>query len=91
MPNKEFSRLKQHDSSLLHSDQSCQYQMPVYHRLLERRSLTMSMSHRGNCVNNAAMENFFGPLKSESFYLNKFRDLDQLQARLEDYIYYYKT
>lgn len=91
MLNKAFARLRPHDSPLLHSDQGWQYQMPIYRRLLERRSLTMSMSRRGNCLDNAAMESFFGTLKSEFFYLNKFRDLDQLQAELEDYIHYYNN
>lgn len=35
------------------------------------------------------MESFFGTLKSEYFYLNKFRSLEELEAGLKDYIRYY--
>jgi transposase InsO family protein len=47
------------------------------------------MSRKGNCYDNAAMESFFGSLKCEYFYLNKFSSLDELQAGLVDYILYY--
>jgi putative transposase len=45
------------------------------------------MSRKGNCLDNATMESFFGTLKSEFFYLNKFRNLDELQAGIKDYIH----
>jgi len=47
------------------------------------------MSRKGNCLDNAAMESFFGTLKSEFFYLNKFSSIEDLQAGLEEYIHYY--
>ena len=47
------------------------------------------MSRRGNCLDNAAMESFFGTLKAEFFYLNQFRDLDDLRTGLQRYIRYY--
>ena len=48
-----------------------------------------SMSRKGNCLDNAAMESFFGTLKSEFYYANEFRDVDELEAGLEEYIRYY--
>jgi putative transposase len=63
--------------------------MPAYRRLLAKSSLTQSMSRKGNCLDNAAMESFFGTLKSEFFYLNKFANIDELQAGLKRYIHYY--
>lgn len=89
MLKKAFSKLEIHDKPILHSDQGWQYQMPIYHRLLEQRALTQSMSRKGNCYDNAAMESFFGTLKSEFFHLNKFNDLDQLRAGIDEYIQYY--
>ena len=89
MLKKAFTKLGRHDKPILHSDQGWQYQMSIYHRLLEQRGLTQSMSRKGNCLDNAAMESFFGTLKSEFFYLNKFRNLDQLQAGIREYIRYY--
>jgi putative transposase len=47
------------------------------------------MSRKGNCLDNAAMESFFGTLKSEFFYLNKFTSIDELTTGLKGYIHYY--
>lgn len=74
---------------LLHSDQGWQYQMPAYRRMLVEHGLTQSMSRKGNCLDNAAMESFFGTLKSEYFHLNRFTSLEQLEQGLRQYIHYY--
>lgn len=63
--------------------------MPIYLRTLKERSVTPSMSRKGNCYDNAAIESFYGTLTSEFFYLNKFSDLDELHAGLIEYIQYY--
>lgn len=44
---------------------------------------------KGNCLDNAAMESFFGTLKSEFYYLEKFRSVEELQAGIDCYIRYY--
>jgi putative transposase len=49
------------------------------------------MSRRGNCLDNAAIESFFGTLKSEFFHLTKFTSLDELKAGLDEYIRYYNV
>ena len=77
------------DAPLLHSDQGWHYQIPAYRNKLSVNGLTQSMSRKGNCLDNAAMESFFGTLKSEFFYLKKFADIEELQAGLRRYIYYY--
>jgi hypothetical protein len=89
MLKKAFGRLKQSDKPILHSDQGWQYQMAVYRRLLANRSITQSMSRKGNCYDNAAVESFFGTLKAKFFYLNKFDNLDELEVGIQDYIRYY--
>jgi transposase InsO family protein len=89
MLHRAFARLGPHDRPLLHSDQGWQYRMTVYHEALRQQAVTQSMSRRGNCLDNAVMESFFATLKSEYFHLNKFRDLDELQAGLKRYIHYY--
>ena len=66
-----------------------QYQMDKYRECLDTRCVTQSMSRKGNCLDNAAMENFFGTLKSEFFHLNKFINLEELEAGLGGYIRYY--
>jgi transposase InsO family protein len=47
------------------------------------------MAGREQVMDNAAMESFFGTLKSEFFYLNKFADIEDLKAGLRRYIHYY--
>jgi putative transposase len=79
-----FERLQPHEKPVLHSDQGWQYRMPIYLRALKKSSVTPSMSRNGNCYDNAAMESFFGTLKSEFFYLNKFNDLDELHAGIDE-------
>lgn len=89
MLKKALRKLAPADKPMLHSDQGWQYRMPAYRRILHERGLVQSMSRKGNCLDNAAMESFFAVLKSECFYLNKFDSVDALQAELTSYIHYY--
>lgn len=89
MLQKALAKLAGQEAPLLHSDQGWPYQMPAYRRQLAEHGLTQSMSRKGNCLDNAAMENFFGTLKSEFFYLNQFDSIEHLQEGLRDYIHYY--
>jgi len=65
--------------------------MSHYQQMLKDQSVIPSMSRKGNYLDNAVIESFFGTLKSEFFYLNKFSSLDQLQAGIENYIHYYNN
>ncbi|ETF03595.1 transposase IS3, partial [Advenella kashmirensis W13003] len=67
MLKKAMSKLRSTEAPMLHSDQGWQYQMSAYRRQLADRQLIQSMSRKGNCLDNAAMESFFGTLKSEFF------------------------
>ncbi len=49
------------------------------------------MSRKGNCLDNAVMENFFGILKSELLYLRKFKSLAEFKLELIKYIDYYNN
>jgi len=89
MLKKAFTRLGRGERPLLHSDQGWQYQMAAWRRLLDQRAIRQSMSRKGNCLDNAAMESFFGTLKAEFFYLNEFDSVEQLQVGLRQYIHYY--
>lgn len=84
-----FSKLRPGDAPLLHSDQGWQYRMAGYQARLKAHGMTQSMSRKGNCLDNAVMENFFGTLKSECFYLSQFSSLSELRKAIEDYIHYY--
>jgi putative transposase len=89
MLKKALAKLGSNENPMLHSDQGWQYQMSAYRRMLEKRGLTQSMSRRANCHDNAAMESFFGTLKSEFFHLNTFESIDALKAGIKQYIHYY--
>lgn len=65
--------------------------MRRYQYLLEQKGVIQSMSRKGNCLDNAVMENFFGLLKSELLYLQKFDTVDQFIKELEAYIDYYNN
>ncbi len=83
------SREKGNEPLVLHSDQGWQYQMRAFREQLRKRGIIQSMSRKGNCLDNAAMESFFGTLKSELFYLKRFDSVEQLEQELAEYIHYY--
>ena len=89
MLRKALAKLPGDAHPIVHSDQGWHYQMSAYQRLLQKRQLPQSMSRKGNCLDNAAMESFFGTLKTEFFYLNKFTSLDERREGLKRYIRYY--
>ncbi|NIK80489.1 transposase InsO family protein [Paenibacillus castaneae] len=89
MLTKAFKRLSDEDELLLHSDQGWHYQMNQYQHALKKQRITQSMSRKGNCYDNAVMENFFGIMKSEFLYLNEFESVDHFKQELARYIDYY--
>lgn len=89
MLTSALSQLKSNDRPIVHSDQGWQYQMGHYQRQLAEKGLIQSMSRKGNCLDNAAMESFFGILKSECFYGEKFNTIDELEQTVKEYIHYY--
>ena len=89
MLKEAFKRLSKEDELLLHSDQGWHYQMKPYQHALKKQGVTQSMSRKGNCYDNAVMENFFGILKSEFLYLKEFESVDQFKRELTAYIDYY--
>ncbi len=76
---------------ILHSDQGWHYQHEHYRRLLKDNGIKQSMSRKGNCLDNAVMENFFGLLKSELLYLEEFDSLEQFKEELIEYLDYYNN
>ncbi len=76
---------------IIHSDQGWQYQHAAYQRYLQEHNIIQSMSRKGNCMDNGAMENFFGRLKVEMFYGEKFSSVDDFTQKLHAYISYYNN
>ncbi|MGM7724607.1 IS3 family transposase [Metabacillus sp. Hm71] len=89
MLDKAFTRLNEGDTPILHSDQGWHYQMKQYRQALKEHQITQSMSRKGNCLDNAVIENFFGLLKSELLYLQEFESMEHFILELENYIEYY--
>ena len=75
MLDKAFIRISDNTNLILHSDQGWQYQMEKYQKRLAEKGIIQSMSRKGNCLDNACAENFFGLLKTEFFYDKKFETI----------------
>lgn len=86
-----FSKEKDRDLSnlIIHSDQGFHYTSYLYKKLLRDNNVTQSMSRKGNCYDNACIENFFGHLKSELIHLSFFETKENLFKAIDEYIYWY--
>ena len=91
MLGKALQKTDKTETLLLHSDQGWQYQMKQYQYLLQQNGITQSMSRKGNCLDNAVIENFFGILKSELYYLKIYDSILQLKKEISEYIHYYNN
>ena len=58
----------------------------IYHEMLKERKIQQSMSRKGNCLDNAPMENFFGRMKNEMFYGYEYtyKTLEDVKIAMED-------
>ena len=86
-----LNRLPKDTTPILHSDQGWQYQMKEFQRQLQEHNIIQSMSRKGNCLDNSVMENFFGRLKVEMFYGEKFQTVDEFVHCLKEYIHYWNN
>ncbi len=71
---------------IFHSDRGVQYASGEYRQALEQAKLVASMSRKGNCYDNAAMEAFWSTLKLELIYRQQFEDATQVGHALFDYV-----
>ena len=63
-----------------------QHASEPYRAVLERHGIVQSMSRRGNCLDNAPMEGFFGSLKTEHVHLVRFRSRAEARAAVFEYL-----
>jgi len=91
MIKEAFNKHKDLKELILHSDQGWHYQMKSYQQQLQQHGVIQSMSRKGNCLDNAVMENFFGILKSELFYTQKYTSIETLKSDIKTYIDYYNN
>lgn len=79
------------EAPLVHSDQGFQYQHVTWRRILAGCGATQSMSRKGNCYDNAMIENFFGHLKEEAFHHVRYLNIDALVIAIDQYIHWYNN
>ena len=91
MLEKAFRKIPDNTNLILHSDQGWLYQLKPYQQMLKAKGIRQSMSRKGNCLDNACAENFFGLLKSELLYLRDFSSVDEFILELDRYIEWYNN
>lgn len=74
---------------LIHSDRRYQYTSKGFKRRIDQKNLIHSISRVGKCIDNGPMESFWGTLKCEKYYLNKYETLDELEKAINEYIHFY--
>jgi transposase InsO family protein len=81
-----ISRRRPKSGLMHHSDRGCQYASYDYQRCLKELGITVSMSRKGNCWDNAVMERFFGSLKSERTDHKMYQTREEAKTDIVDYI-----
>jgi transposase InsO family protein len=76
---------------IIHSDQGTLYKSTLYRKFLSVNNISQSMSRRGNCYDNAPIENFFGCLKAEIIYGKRYSSLNEIISAIKDWIDYYNN
>ena len=76
---------------LFHSDRGFQYTSITFYNKLQAAKMRQSMSRVGRCIDKGPMESFWGMLKSEMYYLQRFTDRDELILAIENYIHFYNN
>lgn len=74
---------------LFHSDRGYQYTNRQFKGMLDNIGAIQSMSRPGRCIDNGPMEGFWGIIKSEMYYLQKFHTFEELQPAIDEYIQFY--
>jgi len=81
---------EQRQKMIIHSDQGCHYTSGLFRMKLKELGINQSMSRKGNCLDNAPIESFFGHLKDEVDY-RSCKEYAEVEKLIEDYIYYYNN
>lgn len=74
---------------LLHSDRGFQYTSGAFNEKIRTAEMTQSMSRVGRCIDNGPMEGFWGTLKCEKYYLNRYKTVEALKQDIDAYIEFY--
>nr|WP_248735156.1 IS3 family transposase [Neobacillus rhizosphaerae] len=85
----QATQLLDGDHPLIHSDRGFQYTSHGFKRRIDKVEMTQSMSRVGRCIDNGPMESFWGTLKCEKYYLNKYETFEELSRAINEYIHFY--
>ncbi len=89
--DQAFVKISDGTNLILPSDQGWQYQHKHFQQMFREKGIQQSLSRKGNCLDNAMIENFFSLLRSELLYLQKFESIERFKAELIDYLDYYNN
>ena len=79
-----------YSGAMIHSDQGFHYTNPLYIEMVEELNMVQSMSGKGNCIDNAPIESFFGHLKDEVEYKDC-KTCAEVYEKIETYMEYYNN
>ena len=85
-----MEQMKRYKDAVIHSDQGFHYTNPEYIDKVKALEMIQSMSRKGNCIDNASVESFFGHLKDDVDY-KSCKTFEELKLLIENYIKYYNT
>jgi putative transposase len=85
---KTIEQMAKYENALIHSDQGFHYTNPEYILKIKTLDMIQSMSRKGNCIDNAPIESFFGHLKDDVDY-KSCKTFEELRLLVENYIQYY--
>jgi transposase InsO family protein len=90
--NQLFDRLQGniHPEATFHSDQGFHYTHPSTQKTLRENGIKQSMSRKGNCLDNASMESFFGHMKDE-MSVDDCQTIEEVRQRVSGYMTYYNS
>jgi transposase InsO family protein len=71
---------------MAHSDRGSQYASETYRAKMKELGITLSMSRKGNCYDNAYAESFFATLKKELVYRTEFKTKDEAKKAIFEFI-----
>lgn len=85
---KTIEQMRPYRNALIHSDQGFHYTNPEYIEKIKALEMIQSMSRKGNCIDNAPAESFFGHLKDDVDY-KSCKTFEELRLLIENYMHYY--
>lgn len=89
--NQLLARMPEGAAPVLHSDMSWQYQHATWTGLLREAGITQSMSRKGNCLDNGAIEQVFGHSKDEFFRGREWPDFESFKSDLDACVVHWNT